>query len=145
MAAGGVGRLGGSRLRGRAVGPVGLLEELDAPAGGEPDLGGEPVGVLPVLAPAPRLQHAGDVDEPSLRGVLLEHLDQPGLEGDDPVPLGLVDALAGVPVEVALVGGDGHVGHAAAAGEVVDDDIGAQASDDFRTIQTKHNNYSCGT
>ena len=38
--------------------------------------------------------------------MLLQHVDQPVLEGDDPVPLGLVDPLAaGVPVDVALVGG----------------------------------------
>ena len=61
--------------RGRAVGrggAFGLLQELDATARSQADLGGEPVGLLAVLAPAPRLQDAGDVDEPSRRGVLLE-------------------------------------------------------------------------
>ena len=121
-----------------AVGAVGLVEELDATARGEQDLGGEPVGFLTVLAPAPRLQLAGHVDEPTLPGVLLQHVHESGLERDHPVPLGALLAVAGVAIDVAFVGGDGHVGHPSAAGQVVDGDVGAEAADDFCAIQTKH-------
>ena len=50
------GLVGGLRRGGRAVAPVRLVEELHPGAGHQQDLGGEPVGVLPVLAPAPGLQ-----------------------------------------------------------------------------------------
>ena len=83
---------------------VRLVQELDASAGDEQDLGREPVAVLVGLRPAPRLQLAVDVDQAALHGVLDEHVDQPVLEGDDPVPLGLVDLVAGLAVDVALVG-----------------------------------------
>ena len=74
----------------------------------------------------------------------LEHVHESGLERYHPMPLGALLAPAGVAVEVALVRGDGHVRHTAAAGEVVDGDIGPQAADDFWAIQTKQNVYSCG-
>ena len=74
------------------------VQELDASAGDEQDLGREPVAVLAGLRPAPRLQLAVDVDQAALGGVLDEHVDQPVLEGDDPVPLGLVDLVAGLAV-----------------------------------------------
>ena len=41
--------------------------------------------------------------------MFLKHVDQAGLEGDDPVPLGLVHPIAGLLVDVALVGGDREV------------------------------------
>ena len=44
------------------------------------------------------LELARDVDQAALPGVLFEHVDQPVLEGDDAVPLGPVDPLAGLPV-----------------------------------------------
>ena len=95
---------------GRNVGPVraaGLVEELDPATGGEQDLGGEPVGVLPVLAPAAGLQFPGDIHEAALAGVLFQHIDEPGLKGHHAVPLGAFLAVPGGAVDVALVGGDG--------------------------------------
>ncbi|MDE2912673.1 MAG: hypothetical protein OXL68_07095, partial [Paracoccaceae bacterium] len=56
--------------------------------------------------------------------VFFKHVNQPVLEGDDPVPLGSVDLLAGLALQEALVGGDAQVGDAAARGEVVDGDVG---------------------
>ena len=41
-------------------------------------------------------------------------------------------------IEVALVGGDRDVGHAAAVGEVADGGVGAEASDQLRVIQSEH-------
>ena len=125
--------------RRRGVVAVGrLVQELDAPAGDQQNLGGEPVRVLAVLAPLAGLHLARDVDQPALLRVLLQHVDQAVLEGDDPVPLGLVDPLAaGVPVYVALVGRDAQVGHAAPGGEMVDGDVGAEAADQFRAIESE--------
>ena len=54
------------RLGGAAAGAGRLVEELDAPAGDQQDLGREPVRVLAVLAPAPGLQLARDVDQAAL-------------------------------------------------------------------------------
>ena len=85
-------RLTVGRLGAVAVGAGGAIEELHAPTGHEQDLGREPVAVLAVLAPLPGLQLARDVDQPALLRVLLQHVDQPALEADDPVPLRLVDA-----------------------------------------------------
>ena len=45
-----------------------------------------------------------------------KHVDQPGLEGHDPVPLGLVHPIAALLVDVALIRGDGKVGDLAAYG-----------------------------
>ncbi len=84
---------------GRGGVAVGLVQKLDASAGDEQNLGREPVAVLAGLRPAPGLQLAVDVDQPALGGVLLEHVDQPVLEGHDPMPLGLVDLVAGLPVQ----------------------------------------------
>ena len=54
------------------------------------------------------------------------------------MPLGLVDPLAaGVPVDVALVGGDAQVGHAAPRCEMIHGHIGAEAADHFRAIQSE--------
>ena len=69
--------------------------------------------------------------------MLIEHVDEPVLEGDDAVPLGPVDPLAGLLVDVGLVGGDAQVRDAPAAGEVVDGDVGAEAADDFRAIESE--------
>ena len=101
--------------------------------------------VLAVLAPLAGLHLARDVDQAALLRVLGQHVDQPVLEGDDPVPLGLVDPLAaGVPVDVALVGGDAQVGHAAPRCEMIHGHIGAEAADDFGAIQSKgHCAVSC--
>ena len=63
--------------------------------------------------------------------------DAPSLEGDDPVPLGLVDLLAGLPVDVRLVGRDAEVRHAPARGEMVDDDVGAEAADDLCAVDSE--------
>ena len=52
------------------VGAVGPIQELNPSARGEQNLGREPIGLLPVLAPAPRLQLAGDVDQTALPSVL---------------------------------------------------------------------------
>ena len=72
------------------------VEELDASAGNQNDLGRVPVAVLAVLLPAAGLQLARDVDQAALPGVLLEHFDQARLESHDPVPLGAVHPLARV-------------------------------------------------
>ena len=56
--------------------------------------------------------------------MLLEHVDQPVLEGDDAVPLGAVDPLAGLLVDIALVGGDADVGDASTGREIIDAEIG---------------------
>ena len=121
-----------------AVGPVRLVEELDAATGHEQDLGGEPVRVLAVLAEAAGLHLARDVDQPALLRVLLQHVDQPVLERHAAVPLGLVDPVAAaVAVDVALVGRHAHVGHAAPGGEMVDGDVGAETPDDFRAVESE--------
>ena len=118
-----------------AAGPaVGLVVELHPVARHDEDLGREAVRVLAVLAPAPGLHLALDVDQAALGRVLLEHVDQPVLEGDDPVPLGLVDLLARVLVDVRLVGRDAQIGDAPARGEVVDGDVVAEAADEFRVV-----------
>ena len=70
----GVARHGGVGLR-RGTVAVRHVQELDAPAGDEQDLGGEPVAVLVRLRPAPRLQLAVDVDQAALGGVLDELVD----------------------------------------------------------------------
>ena len=132
----GVARRGRVGLRRRAV-AVRLVQELDASAGDEQDLGREPVAVLAGLRPAPGLQLAVDVDQPALGGVLLEHVDQPVLEGHDAVPLGLVDLVAGLPVDVALVGRDAQIGDAAAAHELVDGDVGAEAADQLDPVESE--------
>ena len=62
----------GIRHRDAVAVPVRLVQELDAPARHQQDLGREPVAVLAVLLPAPRLQLAVDVDEPALPRVLLD-------------------------------------------------------------------------
>ena len=73
-----------------------------------------------ILCGASGLRRAVEIDQPSLLRVLLEHVDVPVLEDDDAVPLGLVDPLAGLRVDVGLVGGDGMVRRAPAAHELVD-------------------------
>ena len=98
--------------------PAGLSRNCTRPARHQQDLGREAVGVLALLAPLAGLQLAVDVDQPAGLGVLLEHVDQPVLEGDDPVPLGLVDLAAGIAIDIRLVGRDAQVGDAAARGEV---------------------------
>ena len=46
---------------------------------------------------------------------MMKNIGSPSvLEGDDPVPLGLVDLVAGLAIYVALVGRDAQVGDAAA-------------------------------
>ena len=51
--------------------------------------------------------------------------------------LGLVDPLAGLLVDVGLVGRDRQVRDAPAAGEVVDGDVGAEAADEFHAVQSE--------
>ncbi len=87
--------------------PVHLVQELHPPARCYEDLGGEAIGVFLVLLPSAGLELARHVDQAALLRVLLEHIHQAGLKGDDPVPLRLVDAVTGLSVHVALVGGDG--------------------------------------
>ncbi len=123
----------------RAVGPV---EELHPATGDEQDLGREPVAVLVGLRPAARPEFAVDVDQPALPGVLREHRDEPVLEGDDAVPLSLVDPLARLLVEVGLVGRDRQVRHAPAGGEVVDGDVGAEVADEFHAIESERHGIS---
>ena len=126
----------GSACAGASL-PFGLSRNWTRPAGDQQDLGREPVAVLVGLRPAPRLQLAVDVDQPALGGVLDEHVDQPVLEGDDPVPLGLVDLVAGLAVDVALVGRDAQIGDAAAAHELVDGDVGAEAADQLDPVESE--------
>ena len=128
------------RLGVRAVAvpvPIRFVEELHAPARRQEDLGREALGVFLVLLPAPGLELARHVDQTALLRVFLEHVDQPGLEGHDPVPLGLVDPIACLLVDVALVGGDGDVGDASAAREMVDGDVGAETPDQFRAVESE--------
>ena len=122
--------------------PFGLSRNCTPAAGDEQDLGREPVAVLVGLRPAPRLQLAVDVDQPALGGVLDEHVDQPVLEGDDPVPLGLVDLVAALAVDVALVGRDREVGDAPAAGQVIDGDVGAEAADQLDPVESESHGVS---
>ena len=122
--------------RGRRALAVRAIEELHPAARDQQDLGGEAVGVLARLLPAPGLQLAVDVDQPALHRVPFEHVDQPVLEGHDPVPLGAVDLLAGL-ADIGLVGRDAQVGHAAPRGEVVDGDVGAEAADQFHAVQSE--------
>ena len=49
-----------------------------------------------------------------------------------------VHLIPGVLVEVAFVGRDRDVGDAAAVGEMADGGVGAEASDELRVIQSKH-------
>ena len=125
-----------------AVGPGRLVQELDAPTWNQQDLGGEPIGVLAVLAPAPGLQLARDVHKTALLRMLVEHVDEPVLEGDAAVPLGAVDPLARLLVDVRLVGGDAHVRHASAGGEVVDSNVVAQAADHLSPVQSERHDSS---
>ena len=53
------------------------------------------------------------------------------------MPLGTVDTLAGVLVDVALVGRDAQVSHTPAVGEVIDGDVGAEAADDLRAVESR--------
>ena len=53
------------------------------------------------------------------------------------VPFCFVDPVAGLPIDIPLVGRDAHVGHAPPGREVVDGDIGAEASDHFRAVQSE--------
>ena len=80
------------------------------------------------------LELALDEDEPALGGVLLQALDEPLLEGDGAVPLDPVDPLAGLPAEVALVGGDGEVRDPAAASELVDLGVASEAADELDVV-----------
>ena len=59
--------------------------------------------------------------------MFLKHVHQARLEGNDPVPLGLLHPVAALLVDVALVGGDGQVRDATAAREMVDGDVGARS------------------
>ena len=95
---------GGLGIRRRGTVSVWLIQELDSAAGDQQDLGREPVAVLAVLAPLAGLQLARDVDQAALLRVLLHHLHQAVLEGDDAVPLGAVHLVPRVFVEVALIG-----------------------------------------
>ena len=102
------------------------------------DLGREPVAVLAVLAPLAGLQLARHVHQAALLRVLLHHLHQAVLEGDDAVPFGAVHLVPRVFVEVAFIGRDRDVGDAAAVGEVADGGVGAEASDQLGVIQSEH-------
>ena len=135
---------GAAAVSGCAPFPVHLVEELYAPARDEKYLGREPLGVLILLLPAPGLELARHVDEPALACVFFEHVHEPGLEGHDPVPLGLLHPLAALLVDVALVGGDREVGDASAAAQVVDGDVCAETSDQFRAIESEcHGDSPC--
>ena len=105
--------------------------------GHDQDLGREPVTVLAVLLPPAGLELAVDVDQAALPGVLLQHGDEAVLEGHDPVPLGLVDLVPGSAIQIALIGRDAQVGHAAPRGEVIDGDVGTEAADQFDAVHSK--------
>ena len=119
---------------------VGDAKQLDAVDAGKPFAQLQAAGMQTATMDEimrqrdPALKEAVDVDQAALRRVLLEHVDQPVLEGDDAVPLDPVDLLAGLLREEAFVGRDAHIGDAPARGEVVDDDVGAQPADQFRVI-----------
>ena len=52
--------------------------------------------------------------------------------------------LAGLLVDVRLVGRDAQVGHAAPRGEVVDGDVGAEAADQFHAVESEsHDDTPC--
>ena len=101
---GGFGGRRGIAIRRWGTISVRLVEELHPAAGDQQDLGREPVAVLAVLAPLAGLQLARDVDQAALLGVLLQHLHQAVLEGDDAVPLGAVHLVARVFIEITFVG-----------------------------------------
>ena len=70
-------------------------------------------------------------------GTIGQHVDEAGLEGHHPVPLGLVHPVPGVAIDIPLVGRDAHVGHAAPRDEMVHGDVGAEAADDFRAVESE--------
>lgn len=92
------------------VRPVRPVHKLDFPAGARRIIGREPVAVLAGPPPALRLELARDIDQPALPCVFRQHVHQPRLEGDDAVPFGAVEPLAGVAVDVALVGRHAEIG-----------------------------------
>ena len=45
--------------------------------------------------------------------------------------------VAALAIDIRLVGGDAHVRHAAAGGEVIDGDVGAEAADHFCAVESE--------
>src|SRR5882724_4327612 len=130
---------GGAALRRAFMGRFGVAAGFTAGAAGvehgefaaealQHDLGG--VFLLAgLVGPFARLQLALDIDLGALVQVLLRHVHDALVEDDDPMPLGLLAALAGILVAPAFGGGEGEVGHARAVLRAADLGIAAEVAD----------------